>query len=271
MLLSCKEDTKISDDKLEGGWLVLYPNHKQLDSDERKSYATVQDSVVGLLGLKVLRFDEAGKFYQADSLYKNDGEGEWKLLPEAVVHIANAGKGLNVFYGKDAVINKDTLKMAEKIDAGEQQVSIVWNLKKITDKKFDPLFTDEGNNWRKKANAGEDKTAITKRVLAMLHYYSLYYELVSKESAFFVSQRVHLPFKYYQHGVGMVPFNNESSFSSYFYNEEQALEAYEIISTGMSQFSKYGKYPSGKNYVIEYSMFMSKMKETIEIETSIKL
>lgn len=268
ILSSCKEDKGLSSSKLEGGWLVLYPDHKQLTSDQKKSYATVQDSVVGLLGLKIVRFDEKGLFAQADSLYKTPGE--WELLPDAVVHITSGGKGLNVFYGKEAVLEKDILKMSEKIDAGVEQVSIVWNLKRITDKKFKPLFTDEGNNWRKHPAASEDKTAITKRVLAMLEYYSLYYEIVSEASSFFVGQRVHLPFKYYQHGVGMVPFEAESPFASYYYNAEQAQMAYDLLSDGMSELSNYGKYPSGKNYVIEYSMFMTKMKETIAAQQGIK-
>jgi hypothetical protein len=268
-LISCKDDKAISNAKLEGGWLVLYPDHKQLSSDQKKSYAGVQDSVVGLLGLKILRFDEKGKFSQADSLYKTTGE--WELLPDNVVNISNAGKGLNVFYGKEAVIEKGILKMSEKIDAGAEQVPIVWNLKKITNKNFNILFTDEGNSWRKHPPAAEDKTAITKRLLAMLQYYSLYYELVSESSTFFIRHRVHLPFKYYQHGVGMEPFETDTPFASYYYNDEQALEAYNLLSKGMSELSSYGKYPSDKNYVIEYSLFMTKMKETIEAQTSVKL
>lgn len=268
ILISCKEDKGLSSAKLEGGWLVLYPDHKQLTSDQKKSYATVQDSVVGLLGLKIVRFDEKGQFFQADSLYKTPGE--WELSPDAVIHISSGGKGLNVFYGKEAVLEKDVLKMSEKIDAGAEQVNIVWNLKRITDKKYKPLFTDEGNNWRKRPAASEDKTAIIKRVLAMLEYYSLYYEIVSEASGFFVGQRVHLPFKYYQHGVGMVPFEAESPFASYYYNAEQAQLAYDLLSDGIRELSNYGKYPSGKNYVIEYSMFMTKMKETIAAQQGIK-
>lgn len=269
LLVSCKEEKGLNDAKLEGGWLVLYPDHKQLNSDQKKSYASVQDSVVALLGLKILRFDEKGRFFQADSLYRTGGE--WELSADKTIHISSSGKGLNVFYGKEAVLEKDVLKMSEKIDVGSEQVNIVWNLKKLTDKKYKLLFTDEGNSWRKTPAGPEDKTAITKRVLQMLNYYSQYYELVSEASIFFVSQRVHLPFKYYQHGVGMVPFAADAPFNTYYYNTEQAQMAYDILSDGMNELSKYGKYPSGKNYVIEYSLFMTKMKETIEAQTSVQL
>lgn len=267
-LSSCKEDKGLSSSKLEGGWLVLYPDHNQLTRDQKKSYGVVQDSVVALLGLKVLRLDAKGRFSQVDSLYKTPGA--WELLPDAVVHITGGGKGLNVFYGKETFLEKNVLKMSEKIDVGSEQVNIVWNLKRITDKKYKPLFTDEGNNWRKRPGAPEDKTTITKRLLAMLQYYSLYYEIVSESTSFFVGQRVHLPFKYYQHGVGMVPFETESAFASYYYDTEQALAAYKLLSDGMSELSNYGKYPSGKNYVIEYSMFMTKMKETIAAQQGIE-
>lgn len=267
--MSCKEEKGVSNSKLEGGWLVLYPDHKALTRDQEKSYATVQDSVVGLMGLKVVRFDEEGRFWQVDSLYRNPGD--WALQTGNVVHISQAGKGLNVFYGKEAVIEQDVLKMSEKIDAGEEQVSIVWHLKKISDKKFKPLFTNEGNVWRKPAEREEDKTAIAQRLLAMLSYYALYYEIVSEASSFFVGQRVHLPFKYYQHGVGMLPFSEDAAFASYFYTVAQAQFAYNLLSDGMSELSSYGKYPSGKNYVIEYSLFMTKMKETIAAQNGIKL
>jgi hypothetical protein len=97
----------------------------------------------------------------------------------------------------------------------------------------------------------------------MLHYYSLYYEMVSKESAYFSQSRVFLPFKYYQHSMGLRAFNDKSNFSHFFYTTQQAEQAHAILSGAMDKIRN-KSFPSGKDFVIEYAMFMNKLAEQIE-------
>ena len=97
----------------------------------------------------------------------------------------------------------------------------------------------------------------------MLLYYSLYYEIVSKESAYFSQSRVFLPFKYYQHSMGLRAFSDKSNFSYFFYTTRQAEQAHNILSGAMYKLQN-KTFPSGKDFVIEYAMFMEQLNGVIE-------
>ena len=124
------------------------------------------------------------------------------------------------------------------------------------------LFSDEKNWWRKKSGTETD-AQLRKRVKAMLEYYSLYYAMVSRESSYFSQARVFLPFRYYQHSIGLRSFNDRSNFSSFFSTTGQAGQAYGILSGAMNKI-RHKSFPSGKDFVIEYAMFMDKLAEQIE-------
>lgn len=243
-----------------GDWLILYPDHDPDNTQQRKLYGIAQDSIVALLGLKTISFKEKGIFLQTDSLFKP--AGKWNLNPENNnLFIRNGGKGLDFFAGNLASIDHDTMQIVETILLGDQKIKLTWFLKRITDKKSLGLF-EEGKNWWRKKSGIETDAQLRKKVKAMLRYYSLYYEMVSEESTYFSQSRVFLPFKYYQHSMGLRPFNEKSIFSSFFFSAQQAGQAHAILSGAMGKI-QHKSFPSGKDFVIEYSMFMDKLAEHI--------
>ncbi|MEP7371882.1 MAG: hypothetical protein ABI675_00750 [Chitinophagaceae bacterium] len=246
---------------IAGNWLILYPEHEITNAEQRKLYAAAQDSIVSLLGLKTITFQDKGVFFQTDSLFKP--VGKWSLNPENNnLFIRNGGKGLDFFAGNLTSIHRDTMQIVETILLGGQKIRLTWFLKRITDKKGLALFSEEKNGWRK-VPGFETDAQLRKRIKAMLLYYSLYYEIVSRESAYFAQSRVFLPFKYYQHSMGLRPFNDKSNFSHFFYTARQAEQAHNILSAAMYNLQN-KTFPSGKDFVIEYAMFMEQLNEVIK-------
>jgi hypothetical protein len=256
-----KKEKKDFSKAIIGDWLILYPEHELTNAEQRKLYTAAQDSIVALLGLKTISFRDKGVFLQTDSLFKPPGK--WNLNPENNnLFIRNGGKGLDFFAGNLTGIHHDTMQIVETILLDDEKIKLTWFLKRISDKKALTLFDGEKNWWRKKSGIETD-VQLRKRIKAMLHYYSLYYEMVSKESAYFSQSRVFLPFKYYQHSMGLRAFNDKSNFSHFFYTTQQAEQAHAILSGAMDKIRN-KSFPSGKDFVIEYAMFMNKLAEQIE-------
>ena len=256
-----KKEKKDFSKAVVGDWLILYPDHEIVNAEQRKLYTDAQDSIVALLGLKTVSFRDKGIFFETDSLFKP--QGKWNLNPENNnLFIRNGGKGLDFFAGNLTSIQHDTMQIVETILLGDQKIKLTWFLKKITDKESLALFDEEKNWWRRKPGI-ETEDQLRKRVKAMLRYYSLYYAIVSKESTYFSQSRVFLPFKYYQHSMGLRPFNEKSNFSSFFYATQQAEQAHAILAGAMNKI-RHKSFPSGKDFVIEYAMFMDKLAEQVE-------
>lgn len=246
---------------ITGNWLILYPEHELTTVDQRKAYSKAQDSIVSLFGLKTISFLEGGAFFQSDSIFKP--AGNWHFNPENKnLFIRNAGKGLEFFKGAFSGIRRDTMQLIETIILDGEEIKLTWFLKRIADKKRATLFTAEGNWWRKVV-AAENNEQLKNRMKALLDYYSLYYEMVSKESAYFSQSRVFLPLRYYQHSMELKPFSEVSSFSRLFQTPQQARDAYYILAAAFEK-SKQEKFPAGQDFVIEYSMFIKRLAATIQ-------
>lgn len=246
---------------IKGDWLILYPDHELKTAEQRKIYGEAQDSIVSLFGLKTISFNDKAAFLQTDSIFRP--AGKWHLNPENNhLFIRGGGKGFDFFQGNLISIKRDTMQIVENISLGGQTIKLTWFLKRITDKKNSLLFNSRENWWRKKI-AGETDTQLKKKIKAMLAYYSVYYEMVSKESAYFSQSKVFLPFSYYQHAIGLKPFNAKSNFSQLFYNTQQAEQAYAILSGAMDKLKR-ESFPTGENFVIEYATYINQLAEIIE-------
>ena len=117
------------------------------------------------------------------------------------------------------------------------------------------LFSSEANHWRKKPTAPEPESAIRKRLVSLLKYYSDYFKLVSKESSYFLVSRVPLPFRYYQHAIGLRDM--QPAFVNLFYNEDDAKKAYTILEQTINALT--GKFDWNENFVVEYGLSLKKM------------
>ena len=246
---------------IAGNWLILYPEHELTTADQRKAYTKAQDSIVSLLGLKTISFLEGGTFFQSDSIFKP--AGNWHFNPENKnLFIRNAGKGLDFFKGTFSGIRRDTMQVVETIVIDGEEIKLTWFLKRIADKRRSTLFTTAGNWWRKTV-AIENNEQLKTRMKALLDYYSLYYEMVSKESAYFSQSRVFLPLRYYQHSMELKPFSETSSFSQLFKSPQQARDAYHMLLTAFEKSNR-EKFPAGQDFVIEYSMFIKRLAASIQ-------
>jgi hypothetical protein len=262
----CKSDKKemTVQDVVTGNWLIVYPDHVMLNEKQRKLYGKVQDSIVNLFGLKLISFNNAGEFVQMDSLYSK--HGKWKLMPDNSIAVGMSGRGFDKFKADFAKFKNGNLQIIESIEYGNESFSLVWNLKKVGKKdKENFLFEEKNNWWRKKPLEPEvfsATNALNKRVVAMLKYYAAYFALVSRESSYFSPFRVFLPFKYYSHGIGLKDFNEDSPFTNHFYSRAEAKMAHQLIATGMNKIN--GQFPSGEDFVIEYSKYFELLAEALE-------
>ena len=72
-----------------------------------------------------------------------------------------------------------------------------------------------------------------------------------------------MPIRYYQHAAGLIPFDDQDAFSRLFFNRENAAAAYDILEDAIIKDMK-KPFPRGKDYVIEYSKFLSRVAGRIQ-------
>ena len=260
--LSKKDDVFIPKEEIKGNWLILYPQHILKTDQQRKIYGRAQDSIVNYMGLKLVSFKGNGEFLQTDSLF--GGHGKWTINDTGSLKITSAGKGFESFTGVLTGIKNDTILIEELVSLENETIKLIWHLKKILpDSEEGGLFKNEMNQWRQKSSRTETDVEIRKRIVSMLKYYSLYFKILSVESSYFSPVRVFLPFSYYQHGVGMKEFNPLHYFTICFFNTANAKKGYEMLKEGFEK-TKDQDFPSGENFVIEYSKYFDILAKAVE-------
>ena len=257
-----KEDVFIPKEEIKGNWLILYPKHILKTDKQRKIYGRAQDSIVNYMGLKLVSFKSNGEFLQTDSLFGD--HGKWTMNDTGSLNITSAGKGFESFTGVLTGIINDTILIEELVSLENETIKLIWHLKKIpADREEGSLFKNEMNQWRQKSSRTETDAEIRKRVVSMLKYYSLYFKILSVESSYFSPVRVFLPFSYYQHGIGLKEFNSRDYFTICFFNTANAKKGYEILKEGFEK-TKDQDFPSGENFVIEYSKYFDMLAGAVE-------
>ncbi len=260
---ACKSGSQQPDvyEALTGNWIVLYPDHQRNNAYQTALYARAQDSIVNLMGLKLMTFMKDGRFQLIDSLYRQTGRWQVELNELAV---RGGGKGWDQFQGRMIGFRNDTLQLVEYIPIKGDSVRIVWFLKKVRgDDKAAVLFEEEYNEWRKKPSGPEPKKELANKVKQILEYYAMYFEVLADESVYFIGSRAALPFRYYQHSAGLIPFNERDAFSRHYYNKEDASKAYDILEDAYLKDRK-RPFPKGDDYVIQYSKFLRRLAARIE-------
>lgn len=257
LIVSCSslsEQDKLRN-KVTGNWLVMnldqYPENKR----QKKVYEKVQDSIETQNELKLVSFFEDGIFQQMDSLNK---KGKWTITPYNEVYIMDGGKGFENFKTKLFDSRDGLLQLDEKMYIEGESIKLTWNLKKV---KEPGLFGADNNAWRNKPQRPESAEEIKKRLSVMLNYYSLYFNVVNKESTYFIPVRVMLPFRYYQHAMGMGNYKPQSAFSNLFFDSTQSKQAYYFLENTIRTLRH--DYPSGTDFIDEYASFMELMAKEI--------
>jgi hypothetical protein len=246
--------------QLSGNWLIVYPDHNLKNQRQRELYGKLQDSIVSLKGLKLISLSEDGAFRQMDSLNQ---EGKWTLSPGNTIMVDKGGKGFENYSAEVKGYKGETLLLSEIVHANGENLQLIWKLKKISGDASDDLFSKKTNQWRQRPQQPESEKQMKHRLADMLQYYSDYYKLVAKEARYFIPKRVFLPLNFYQHGIGLRSFDEESIFVTLFYNEEQAKQAHQYLGETIQKLK--GTYPSDQgSFVVEYSMFLAEMADAME-------
>lgn len=255
LLVGCQQAAPEKDltKAIPGEWLILYPDHKLRNSLQREIYGNAQDSIVGLLGLKTVKFAEDRSFMQTDSIHAA-ARGQWSFETSGqLLLIDGGGKGFDGFKGVVKGLKHDTLLIEENLVLAGENIRVIWHLKRIEERKrLEGLMSPQANSWRNAA------LSPVERLKMMLNYYSLYFDMVSHESIYFLASRVPLPLNYYQHAVGLKEFDAKSWFATFFADDTEARDAYNLLSEAFKNAGK-KPYPKGDNYVIEYSMFLKRV------------
>ena len=111
LFISClnlnKSSNGFTKEDVTGNWLVLYPQHVLKTDEQRELYGKMQDSIVSLMGLKLISFKSGGEFLQIDSLFSKNGN--WSLADSGGLKITSAGKGFADFNGEVVGVINDTI------------------------------------------------------------------------------------------------------------------------------------------------------------------
>jgi hypothetical protein len=261
LLSSCTTEEKpTTEADITGNWLVVSSNPLYHDDEERESYLAVKDSIVGLRGLKLISIQPRGIFQQLDTTYGSPGSWLYNSRNQQFF-VSNAGPGFTAFSGRVMGCRDDTMGIEERLNLPDASFTIEWHFKKITaDSPAHYLFLPANNQWRIRSAQPEDEAAIKKKLSAMFHYYSLYFNLISREANYFSPKRILLPIRYYQHGVGMRDFDKIGNFKAIFNNDADARTAYELVEKAMKAEKR---FPSGKDYVEEYARYFGKLEKAV--------
>jgi hypothetical protein len=259
---SCKSlsETEKFHQTLVGDWLIVYPDHKLNNSSQRAIYGKIQDSIVGLRGLKLIILSDEGIFQQTDDL---STKGKWGITPDNIAFVQDGGQGFENFSARFTGFKNGMLQLTEVMNVKGEKITLVWHLKKMESNATTAmLFSEESNSWRRQPKQKEPAEKIKARLSAMLEYYAAYYSLVNKEASYFIASRVILPLKFYQHAIGLKSLENSPGFVSLFLDVEQAQEAHRYLGRTMDRLD--GKFPSlGSSYVEEYAEFMKMMANEV--------
>lgn len=220
-------------------------------------YGAHQDSIVSLYGLKLISFKADGFFVETDSILKPPGK--WTFTKDSLLRIQEGGRGFNPFTTLFQSFDNGTLQLIQHLPLDGEKIELVWHLKKIENDAAQ-LFEPSANEWRRKPTAPETGKEMRKRVASMLNYYSDYFKLIGKEAIYFSPARVPLPFRYYQHAIGLNA-DLSPAFRNLFYNEADAAKAFAILQQAMRDANE---FPRDDNFVIEYGLFIKQMAGKIK-------
>ncbi len=256
---SCASKKEASlQETVSGNWFILYPKDELTNNKQEKIYADIQDSLTALKCLKLISFSEQGVFNQSDSIKI---KGKWGVKDDMYIRVTDGGRGFDDFRTIFEGFDNGILKLTEIVNSGGEKLKFVWHLMKI--EKGDPvkLFEPEFNKWRIKATRSESDEELKSRLVQMLNFYSVYFKLIADNSSYFIPGRIILPLKFYQHGIGMKFFAEESVFSSLFYSKEQAKKAHLFLDITIGDVKFDTK--DLKSYTEEYAIMLRKIGEEL--------
>lgn len=263
-ITACKQKTKTAanalQEKVKGNWFVLYPDDGLLTKEQEKIYAAIQDSLVDIKCQKLISLTADGNFVQLDTM---DAQGSWATKGNEWLYINNGGEGFMDFKTTFAGMEGDRLTLMETVKVQDQSLKLIWHLLKLDTGNAAQLFLPTENKWRKKTNSSESEVQLKERLVTMLRYYAIYFNLISDKASYFIPKRIILPVKLYQHAIGLKNWEEATNFQRLFYNEAAAKQAYAILEKGIAD-ADFGDIPDLKSYTKEYAAMFKKVALVLE-------
>lgn len=238
---------------------MLYLSTDDNTEEQTKLYDKVQDSLVTGKGLKLISFYPDGGFAQLDSLPLT---GRWSTKEDNIIYVNDAGKGFDHFKGVFRSFEDGNMELTEMIQDNGVRLELKWHLVRIDDGDATLLFDEKANAWRKIPVREQTDAEIKDRLVAMLKYYGTYFKLLSEKSSYFIPARVMLPFKLYQHAIGIRSYDENSRFSKLFYSPLQSKFAHAMLD-GLIERVKFN-FPQKDSFTEEYSLMLFQLAEELE-------
>jgi hypothetical protein len=264
VVAGCKSQTKNAANQLKetvkGNWFVLYPDDGLLTKEQEKIYAAIQDSLVDIKCQKLISLRADGNFVQLDTM---DAKGSWATKGNEWVYINNGGEGFMDFKTTFVGVEEDRLTLMETIKVQDQSLKFIWHLLKLDTGNAAQLFLPTENKWRKKATSSENEIQLKERLMEMLRYYTIYFNLISDKASYFIPKRIILPVKLYQHAIGLKNWEEATNFQRLFYNEAEAKQAYAILEKGIAD-ADFDDIADLKSYTKEYAAMFQKVALVLE-------
>lgn len=240
-----------------GNWLIYQIGLKE-DYEDQNLLKDTLSAIKTSNELGTMTIGADYSFLTEDTLGKQLKK-HWQLLPPDMIGFKEDDDLFEIVKTTDS-----TLTLSRRIDTKNGATDVLFACKRIDPEKYNgkDLSTADLNSWRNKPIAAESNEQLAKRITSLLNYNHIYILSISNSpSDYFNTKRFHLPFRYYNGGMGLKDFDSTTSFSQLFFNGADAKKGYDILKESFNVRD----YPKEKDYMLAYAAFMKGMAEVIEM------
>lgn len=239
LFFACNSGTvSTSTDPENSEWYVAY-NEKETENGKRR------------LDVYALRFyPDSSYTLCADLLFE---QGSWyydderKLL---VLHPGNPGSEVKERYivDKKKVNNKTVFSFYHQYPPATDNIDEEVEMLPITNQSVYDPYSKAMSTWRKKPSAAESPDQIKKRTVAyLLFLQSLYHHAKDNHLENAGGRWYPQPVKFFSNKVSMAYADELNDWNNCFFNDEQAVEAYKLISGALMKIKIEGKDDVNRN------------------------
>ncbi|ANH80544.1 hypothetical protein A8C56_05660 [Niabella ginsenosidivorans] len=253
--LSAKEAEAV----LQGSWLIYEVGVKETDDEVQDFFRDTLLHLKNAAELTTLAITPGHHFITEDSL-GNQTQRTWEFFPPNLIGFKHDDMVFEI-----AGLSDSTLTLDLRLDHKKRTVNVLLACYRVSPQQYGKALTDPSlNKWRAKPGRAEDPAAIAQRVVSLLQYNAVYLKAIADSRAdYFNTRRFHLPFSYYNGGVGLRSFDSTSQFAGLFFNTENAREAYALLKENLNV----RPYPRIDNYMLAYAAFFKDLGEVIALNT----
>ncbi|WP_143019651.1 hypothetical protein [Niabella drilacis] len=243
--------------KLQGSWVVYKVGTREAAEDRLKP---LQDTLSRLRNRFELTALTIGPrlFITEDSTGKQQ-QRTWQLLPPDMIETKGGAELFEIVSLSDSI-----LTLSLRIDNKRTHADALLACYRVDPERYEgkDLAHASLNQWRQHPQQPETPVQIASRLTSLLRYDALYLEVLNNSNSdYFNTRRFHLPFSYYNGGMGLKDFDPASQFAALFYDGRDAEKAYGLL----KEYFNTRPYPRIENYMQAYAGFMKNLAEVIEL------